>query len=481
MPELLLATFILLLILIDLIFKNTPKSIFSIISLLGLAGVLFFTHRQGNQLTEATALFGQMLQLDRLGVILKYLFGISGILTVFLSWSKEEKDWHEKGEYFALVFGLLLGAFLMVMTTNLLMIFLSIELVSISSYILANFTQKRKSAEAGIKYLVFGATASAVMLYGLSFWYGFSGTLDFTSFQFINGLQSAPQLPVLVASFMVFAGLLFKITAVPFHFWTPDVYEGAPTPIVALFSVVPKIAGLGLLIRLLGISFQQNILWSESIIWRDVLGVLAILTMVVGNFSALWQKNAKRMMAYSSIGHSGLFLAGILAFSAFGIQSLLFYAFVYMLMNFAAFYLIEMVEDKTGKVMINDYQGLGLRIPFLGALFVLVMIALTGLPPTAGFTAKLLIFSALTESYQEVQSPILLYLIITGLISTVVSLFYYLKIPYVMFFKGNAEDSLKMKLNVGNKVLALLLVTSLLLLFLKSNWLTNLIDHINYF
>jgi len=203
--------------------------------------------------------------------------------------------------------------------------------------------------------------------------------------------------------------------------------------------------------------------------------------MIVGNFAALWQKNAKRMMAYSSIGHSGLFLAAILSFSAFGIQSLLFYAFIYMLMNFAAFYLIQLIEDQSGKVLISDYKGLGLAQPAMGILFVIVMISLTGLPPTAGFTAKLLVFSSLIEAYHEGQNVILICLVIVGLLSTVVSLFYYLRIPYAMFFKGSVLESPDVSFNKTNSILAFVLVLSLLLLFFQSNWLINLINQINYF
>ncbi|MDQ3395784.1 MAG: NADH-quinone oxidoreductase subunit N, partial [Bacteroidota bacterium] len=219
----------------------------------------------------------------------------------------------------------------------------------------------------------------------------------------------------------------------------------------------------------------------QSFDWQLILTAVAVLTMLIGNFSALWQQNARRMMAYSSIAHGGFLLIGIIAFTQFSLNSFLFYAAVYMIMNFGAFFLLNILGNKTGSLIINDYKGLGKEYPYIGIMIIIVMIGLTGLPPTAGFSAKLLIFSSLWDVYQQTGENHLLYLLIFGLLNTIVSLFFYLKIPYFMFFKENKNIvASKYIYNISDKIVASILIFLTLILFFKSDWLLDIINSINF-
>jgi NADH-quinone oxidoreductase subunit N len=485
-PELVLTATLMLVVLLDLM-KLRYKSLLALLSTAGIlaAAVLLYTREPIGEVAER-GLFLEMLKPDGLSVFLRTLFLLAGLLAIWLSerFVAGGVLLSRIGEYYTLILSLLLGAMLMSMTTNFLLIYLSIELVSISSYLLTNFSFTRKSGEAALKYLLFGAVASAVMLFGMSLLYGFTGTLNFAAPAFQLSLLSLniEAMPLLMASFMTLAGFLFKLSAVPFHIWAPDVYEGAPVPVAALFSVVPKLAGLSLLIRFLQHFHESSILFaSVHFDWQLVLAVLAGLSMFIGNLAAVWQDNAKRMLAYSSIAHTGFLLAGVLTYSAFGIRSVLFYASIYLLMNFAAFLLVKMLGAYTGKESISAYSGLGRRLPYVGAALVLVMIALTGLPPTAGFTAKLLVFTALWEAYQQSGNVVLGYLLLAGVINTLIALFYYLKIPYFMYFRTYTEDrELEIRqTGIGEKLILALLAGLLLLFFFKADWLLNEINTID--
>lgn len=488
-PELIITATLMLVVLLDLIRLRNNRFL-SLLSTAGIlaAGILLYTREPLISVGDR-GLFLDMLRPDGFSVFLRSLFLLAGLLAIWMSerFVAGGMRLSRIGEYHTLILSLLLGAMLMSMTTNLLLIYLSIELVSISSYLLTNFSFNRQSGEAGIKYLLFGAVASAVMLFGMSLLYGFTGTLDFASPNFQMSLLSLniEAVPLLVASFMTLAGFLFKISAVPFHIWAPDVYEGAPVPVAALFSVVPKLAGLSLLIRFLQYFHESSILFvSVHFDWQLVLAVLAGLSMFIGNLAAVWQQNAKRMLAYSSIAHTGFLMAAVLAYSDLGIRSVLFYASIYLLMNFAAFLLVKMLNGYTGgeNINIKGYSGLGRKLPYLGALLVLVMIALTGLPPTAGFTAKLLVFTALWEAYQLSGNTILGYLLLAGVVNTVIALFYYLKIPYFMYFRAAGEEEVQEVLEptTGEKLMLGLLAGLLLLFFFKADWLLNEINTIDF-
>jgi len=478
LPEFSLVITLLLLIVFDLLFKNNKSIGLTAISFAGLAftGVLLF--QQFQAINETVTFFNQMLKLSELALVLKTVFIFSGLVVLILMTQQREGEKETtlaSSENLVMVFTILIGAFLMTMTMNLILIYLGIELVSIGSYIITALNAKKERSEAALKYLIFGAVASALMLYGMSWLYGFTGTLQLDSMSFYAGLTEASIMPLGIALVLTLSGFLFKLSAFPMHIWSPDVYEAAPTPVVALFSVVPKLAALAIIFR---ISTFLNINWD----WQFTLGIVAMASMLVGNLSALWQKDAKRMLAYSSIAHAGFLLLGIISQSETGNDAFLFYALVYALMSLAAFALVQYFEHRTGTSNMERWKGLGKSIALPSILMLVVMIALTGLPPTVGFNAKLYAFSALWESYQLTDSGFLLWLFIVGLFNTVVSLFYYLKLPYFMFIKNKEETEAVEEVSDsrGLVLIGTLLVMPLLLLFFRSDWFVDLVNTINF-
>ena len=475
LPEVVLVITIVFLICYDLIF-NKHKSIgLAAITFTGLGFAIFLSASQWHKTTDVT-LFEGLLHLDKLALILKITFtaALAGSILIATTAEKERADFFESSEVNTLLFGVLVGSSFMVMSTNLLLIYLSIEVVSICSYALTAITKGRKKAEAGLKYLIYGAAASAIMLYGMSWLYGFTGTLDINSEAFLSGLQSVDAIPLSIAGLLTLVGLLFKLGAFPMHIWSPDVYEAAPIPIVSTFSILPKLAALGILIRL------SPAMTSSSIDWQLWIGMLAIASMTVGNFSALWQKDIKRMLAYSSIAQAGFLLVGLVAYSQTGFEALLFYGLIYAIMNLGAFKLVQLLENKKGSTKFEAFKGLGGEIPWLGILIVIVMISLTGLPPTVGFNAKLLIFSALFESYQTSPQTIYMLVLIFGLINTVIALFYYLRLPYLMFLKSSEGRGELTKGKPKELILGTLLTAPLLLLFFRSDWFVDLVNNISF-
>ena len=251
------------------------------------------------------------------------------------------------------------------------------------------------------------------------------------------GLIDIPALACGFALIMVLIGVGFKLSVVPLHLWSPDVYQGAPTPVTAFLSTGPKIAGFALLIRFLT-TFQPDGVkgLDQSLIdFNMILAVLAITSMIIGNFGAIWQNNVKRMLAYSSIGHTGFMLMALFVFSDSGFKALIFYMVIYVIMNMAAFMIVDEIEEKTGAENMDDYRGMGRKLSLLMVIMVVVLVSLTGLPPTAGFTGKFLVFSSALEAYTSSGSQLILLMIITGAISTLVSLFYYFKIPLNAFLR----------------------------------------------
>jgi NADH-quinone oxidoreductase subunit N len=363
----------------------------------------------------------------------------------------------------ALLLSLGLGAFLMVLSRHYLIMLIGIELVSMSSYVLVAMNGKKLGYEAGIKYLLFGAMATAIMLYGISLIYGLTGSLSFVVFPTENAI-------LVVMAIMVLIGILFKLGAAPMHIWTPDVYQATPTSTVALFSVVPKLAGIGLLLNWL----QSTGLWQNELI-QYTLALVAMLSIIIGVLSAIWQQNVKRLMAYSTIANAGFLLLGIIPGTELGISAVVFYAIIYFFMNYLTFYLLAAWEAQ-GWVELKSFSGRGGQSYYAAILIVIAMISLTGLPPTAGFTGKLLLFSSL---WSGLDQPVIQVLFSVALLSTVVSLFFYLKIPYQMFFKTQNEDPSATSnghLPKTSKWLVTFLALPLLWLFIKSDFLLNFIQ-----
>lgn len=486
-PEMFLAAVFLFLIIVELIlykyvfeksdldekstsqnYQNTIWGLSFISVLIGLSQII-----QQFSTTNDTFLFGEMLILDSKAIFFKVITTFAVIILFSHIYVSKRKY---AGEFYPLIISLLIGLNLMAMSVNLLMIYLSIEIVSIASYILTAFNKTKKASEGGLKYILFGAASSAVMLYGMSLLYGMTGTLSIASPDFSRGIAQTDSIASTIAIVLTLSGFLFKISASPFHIWTPDIYQSAPTPIVAFFAVAPKMAAFLVIIR-----FYSAIPNDLSLI----TSVIALASITFGNFSALWQNDAKRLLAYSTIAHTGFMLIGLVTISELGLKSVVFYLVVSMFTNFSAFLLIDFAANRSGQTLtkntskfaIANFKGLGKLNPFYGILVVIVMISLAGLPPTAGFFAKLNVFSALWEAYQHSGKQVLLLLFIFGLLNTVVSLFFYLKIPFLMFFKESEEEK-NFTLTFEQSALAILLVFPILALFFKADWLMNIINQL---
>jgi len=470
-PEVILISAILLLLVVGLV-KQQAKGLFTFLSfsalVISLLTIIFFW-----PLPTPTGLFYNMLRSDRFSAYLKILIDVGGIFTVLMTWRNPKQE--QLSEYYALVITVVLGAHLLVMSTNFVTVFIALELISISSYVLTGFSFSRAGAEGSQKYFLFGSVASAVMLYGFTFLYGLTGTLDFSSPDFVNALVNKNSTLFLVAGSMALAGFFYKMAAAPLHPWAPDVYEAAPMPIVAFFSVVPKLAGLGVLTKF---SLALNLFGQSSHDWQFVICFVAILSLTVGNFSALWQNRPKRLMAYSSIAQSGFLLVGVGAFIPTGIDFMLFYATVYLLTNFLVFIYLQYF-DTMGFESMESFAGVGKTFVWPCVCLLTGLIALTGLPPTAGFTSKFFIFSSVWESYQLSGKSILLWLLVFGLLNTVVSLFYYLKIPFYAFIKNGKPPKKGNNLAFEN-FFGTGLVLLILLLFFKPDLLMRWINKINF-
>lgn len=470
-PELILCAAILVMITAGLFLK---KKVYVFNILTAVAAIASLAFILGMYPRNNYALFNNMLHRDSFADFLMMVVDASVFLTCLMSVRMREQ--RNPSEYYALILSIALGGHLLLMSDHLIMVFLSLELISISSYVLAGYAFDKASSEGGLKYFLFGSVASAIMLYGFTLLYGFTGTLDFTAEEFFTNLVDEKSPLLLIAGLMGLAGFLFKMAAVPMQPWAPDVYEAAPIPVIAYLSVAPKLAAIGVLSKFL---LAMHLFGQGEFDWQLIISVIAIITITVGNFSALWQKNAKRMMAYSSIAHSGFLLVGVAAFLPQGIQFMLFYGAVYTLMNFCVFAYLQYFEHGGLKEM-PAYAGVGKSEGYAAAGLTLGLVALTGLPPTAGFTAKLFVFSALWDAYEATHKSLLLWLLIFGLLNTVVSLFYYLRIPYFAFIKTQESVGMPEKKGQFENLLGLILVVLVLGIFFIPSLLMGLINSVNF-
>lgn len=476
MPELILACGILLVVLGGFFTRNKITSFNALLTFTVLTASVSYTVLSWYIYATPVSLFGGLIRSDDFSAYFKILIDIGGLLTVLMSLRNKETPSHNfNSEYYALILSAVLGAHVLVMSMNFIMIFLSLELLSISTYILAGYSFTKKGAEGSLKYFLFGSAASAIMLYGFSILYGITGTLDFATADFVGRLLNNQSTLLIVAGFMALAGFLYKIAAAPMHPWSPDVYEGASIPIVAFISVVPKLAGIAIFSKFM---LAINLFGQSTFDWQLIVAVIAILTITVGNFSALWQTNPKRMIAYSSIAQSGFLLIGIVCFSIDGIHALLFYSAVYLVTNFAVMICLQAFE-KNGVLTIPSFAGLGKSFILLSIVLLIGLISLSGIPPTGGFTSKLFVFASLWNAYEQTGKELLLWLLIFGLLNTVISLFYYLKIPYYSFLKSSAKTPWAQNTQFEN-FLALVLVVGVLFLFIRPDLLMGWLNTINF-
>ncbi|MFZ4863548.1 NADH-quinone oxidoreductase subunit N [Sphingobacterium sp. Mn56C] len=405
--------------------------------LIALLGILFSCYFLSAQTPSTEKAFFGMLTLDTFAIKARFIIAISLlVLLVFIQqyFQRSTTAPQKLGDAYSMVLAVSVGLYTLTLTSHWLMVFIGIETVSIGSYILVGyFSETKRQSEAAMKYVLFGSVSAAVMLYGLSLIYGFTGNMDFASTEHLQGLIAAPPVLLAIAILFMLVGIGFKLGFVPFHLWTPDVYEGAPTPITAFLATVPKIAAVVLFARVFE-ALTGSLFYISEIIYFFII-VAAIATMLVGNLIALRQQQVKRMMAYSSIGHTGFLLMLLLTFQRSSPAILLFYLAVYSIMNLSAFACIAVVEKRYGATALADYTGLGRKHPLLFAAFTLVGISLIGLPPTAGFFGKLLVFSTTFERYQAEHDVAILLVLIVGALTSVISLFYYFRIPLYAFLR----------------------------------------------
>ena len=421
LPEIFLTLSIFTILMLGVFIKKSFNLIFNLSSLvLLITGLIIF-----NSSFIQEKVFLDSFVKDRFSSFFKILILISSVFVLNSSKGFIIDNKINKFEYPIIILISILGMFFMISSNDLILFYLGLELQSLGLYILASIDRDNlRSSESGIKYFVLSALSSGLLLYGCSLLYGFTGS---TNFELIKGQLTRENTGAIFAMVFILVGLAFKVSAVPFHMWTPDVYEGAPTSITSFFAVVPKVAGLALLIKFMLIPFS-NIL----VEWQMILIFISIGSMILGAVAAIIQKNLKRLLAYSSIGHIGYALAGVATGSASGYVSSIVYISIYVVMNIGAFSCLYLMrKDGEYKENISDLSGISKKHPVLALAFLIILFSLAGIPPLGGFFAKFFIFTAVIEHKMYT-------LAIIGLLTTVISAFYYLRIIKTIYFDDSA-------------------------------------------
>jgi len=428
-PEVILSLFAMAVLLINVFVKGESKAYLGYLSMAGIV-VAFFSLISGwGCPTEAFS--GTIVQ-DNFAIFFKGIFLISAAMSILITDKYLVREECNYGEIYPLILFATVGMMLMAAGTDLMTIFLGLEVLSVSLYILAGFNRgSLKSNEAGLKYFLLGAFSTGFLLYGMALIYGATGTTKvakIASFVATTGMGSS-NIMLLAGMLLMATGFAFKIAAAPFHMWTPDVYEGAPTPMTAFMSVGPKAAGFAAFLRVFLVALPA--LKPE---WTWLIWGLAVLTMTVGNITALYQQNIKRMLAYSSIAHAGYVLVGFTAGNEVGTAGILFYMLSYAFMNIGAFAIIILVGKKgEDNNNVSDYAGFGYKHPLLGIAMCIFLFSLAGIPPAAGFIGKFYLFSgAIQAGY--------IWLAVIGVLNSAASVYYYLRVMVFMYFKEPTEE-----------------------------------------
>ena len=442
-PELILIGVILVAIIYDLTIHQSKSGNVGWVLVTGLIAVAVAIYFQEQRVTT---LFTNSIVLDPFASFFKLLIILATIFVSIVSLQSGELKDYRKGEYFTLLGIIVFGLFLMVSTVDLIMVYISIEIVSIMSFVLAGYLkQNTRSNEAGLKYVVYGAFSSGIMLFGLSYIYGLTGSTNYFQIQqAIATMDASANTALMMATLMVLTGFGYKVSAVPFHFWTPDVYEGAPTTITAYLSIAPKAGAFAMMIRFFnqvladgGAMGGLDASSLASLPWANIMSLLAVITMTLGNIVAIQQNNIKRMLAYSSIAHAGYMLLAMPVMSGDSIYAIMIYLVMYLFMNLGAFFVVIIVKNKTGGETFDDYRGLGWEMPMVGVAMPIFMVSLTGLPPSAGFIGKFYIFASLIKGGNQFY-----WLVVAGGINSVVSLYYYFRVVKVMFLEGERSETI---------------------------------------
>ena len=427
MPELIIALTLLIVLVFDL-FDGISKAILGWMTIVG-AGIALWVSIQMHQAGTVGTQFNDMFKVDNFSLFFNIVFLVSTILVALISLSYLGRDDRKQGPYYLLILLATLGMMLMAAGNELIIVFLGLELMSLSLYVLAGyFRDSPASSEAGMKYLLLGAFASAFFLYGIALIYGGAGTTNVPAIA--EAITAPNKSPLLLAGmFLLIVGFGFKVAIVPFHQWAPDVYEGAPTTVAAFISAGPKAAGFAAFLRIF-----MEALPNLQVEWSGVIILLAMLTMTVGNVIAIAQTSIKRMLAYSSIAHAGYILIGLAAANNDGISSAMLYLLIYCVMNIGAFGAVILAKTEDGEsLMISDYAGLGLRKPLLAMFMTIMLLSLAGFPPTAGFVGKFYIFKSAVQAGH-------IWLVIVGAVNTAISAFYYLRVVVTMYMREPEEE-----------------------------------------
>ena len=461
-PEIFISLSVMFLLILG-VFKKKSSNLIVSLSVITLIGTLVLIF--GNPIDTNLSLFDGGYKIDYMSSYMKILTILSGIFVLITS-SKFLKIYKLFNiEYPILILCSILGMMVMISSNDLIVFYIGLELQSLSLYVLAAFNRDQvKSSEAGLKYFVLSALSSGLLLYGCSLIYGFSGT---TNFDQISNLMNNDQYGLTFGIVFILVGLAFKISAVPFHMWAPDVYEGSPTSVTLFFAVAPKIAALTVIIRFLYVPFVNVI---DQ--WQLIIVFLSLASMIFGAVAAIGQKNLKRLIAYSSIGHMGYALAGLCVGTNQGIQSSILYISIYLVMNLGFFSCLFMLKrNNTYFENIDDLSGLSKNHPLISLSLMVVLFSLAGIPPLAGFFAKFYIFKAILD-----QS--MYYLAIIGLLTTVIAAFYYLRIIKIMYFDLEKEKY-DQDYNLGLKFTLALSTILIMFYFIYPSKLLNLVSQIN--
>lgn len=459
-----------------------------------------------------TRLFLGMVSYDSFSSFYKVLFLLGSIPVILLTYVARNLQERRMGEYYGILLCSVFGAMLLASSTHFLMIFLALELLSFSSYVLVGYRrQDRLGVEAALKYIIYGGVASAIMLFGMSLYFGLTGSGDLGELATVVRSELAGDGAVyvataaLIALLLIFLGIAYKISTIPMHFWAPDAYQGAPTPVTAFLAVLSKAAGFALALR-----FFQSLVDTVGTlapdapaykVWADYVGVpgespwlivlisISIATMTLGNLAALWQTNLKRLFAYSSIAHAGFMMMGLTLLhggaehagsgesigAIGGIEAISFYLLAYLAMNFGAFAIVVLIENRTGGCELADYAGLARRSPFLAAAMMVFLFSLIGLPPTAGFTGKLQLFMGVID----MGRPEYYVLAVAAAINTAIAAYYYLKIAREMYFSESSGGVRELRLHVLGRVLVAGMVILTFWLFFRAQDVLETTRHLH--
>ena len=427
LPELFLTAVGLLVLLLDFFLSREKKALLGYLSVAGLLFLLPLVVLT----TESKPSFGGMVIADPFSAFFKIIIILAGFLALLMSMDYLKKMRIHNGEYYYIILFATLGMMVMVSSNDLLNLYVGLELMALSFYVLValRFNESR-SAEGALKYFVLGTLSSGILLYGISFTFGFSGTTNLTEIAQMSTRASVQNPFLLLALALIAIGFSFKVALFPFHIWAPDAYEGAPTPVTALLSVGSKTAAFAVFLRVFIVAFP-----AFQPQWSKILWILSAATMIFGSVVAISQKNIIRMLAYSSIAHGGMIIVGLLVYNQIGASGILFYLLVYIFMNMGAFALVTLVAKRDGSgELITDYKGLSSRHPFLAFSMTLFLLSLAGVPPTGGFAAKFIILAAAIDAHYY-------WLAVIGVISAAIALFFYAKIIFYMYMKDAPGDT----------------------------------------